>query len=66
MQFLLNTHWHPDHSGGNVNMGKAGTVIVAHDNVRKRLAVDNFIKMFGMQAPAMESAGYRLLLLIMP
>lgn len=57
VQFLLNTHWHPDHTGGNVNMGKADTVIMAHDNVRKRLAVDNFIEMFGMEAPAMDSAG---------
>ncbi len=57
VRFLLNTHWHPDHTGGNVNMGKTGTVIVAHDNVRKRLAVDNFIEMFGMEAPAMDSTG---------
>ena len=57
VKFLLNTHWHPDHTGGNVNMGKTGTVIMAHDNVRKRLAVDNFIEMFGMEAPAMDSAG---------
>ena len=54
VKFLLNTHWHPDHTGGNVNMGKTGTVIMAHDNVRKRLAVDNFIEMFGMEAPAMD------------
>jgi len=57
VRFLLNTHWHPDHTGGNVNMGKTGTVIVAHNNVRKRLAVDNFIEMLGMEAPAMDSTG---------
>ncbi len=57
VRFLLNTHWHPDHTGGNENIGKTGTVIVAHDNVRKRLSVDNFIEMFGAEAPAMNKAG---------
>ena len=57
VRFLLNTHWHPDHTGGNENMGKTGTVIVAHNNVRKRLAVDNFIEMFGMEAPATDITG---------
>ncbi|MBC7624255.1 MAG: MBL fold metallo-hydrolase [Aeromicrobium sp.] len=42
--FVINTHWHGDHTGGNVNMGKAGAIIVAHDNVRKRLSSDQFIE----------------------
>lgn len=57
VRFLLNTHWHPDHTGGNENMGNADTVIVAHSNVRKRLAVDNFIEMLDMEAPATDKAG---------
>ncbi len=35
--FVLNTHWHGDHAGGNENFHNAGAMIVAHDNVRKRL-----------------------------
>lgn len=37
IMFLVNTHHHGDHTGGNVNMAKAGAKIIAHDNVRKRL-----------------------------
>lgn len=40
VKFLVNTHWHGDHSGGNENLGKAGAVIMAHDNVRVRMASD--------------------------
>jgi glyoxylase-like metal-dependent hydrolase (beta-lactamase superfamily II) len=36
-RFVLNTHWHADHTGGNVEFGKDGTII-AHSNVRKRLS----------------------------
>ena len=57
VKFVLNTHWHPDHTGGNENLGSSGTVIIAHDNVRKRLSVDNFIELFNMQSPAMATAG---------
>lgn len=38
VKFVLNTHYHRDHTGGNENFGKTGAHIVAHDNVRKRLA----------------------------
>ncbi len=37
IKFLVNTHWHGDHTGGNVNFKKEGATILAHDNVRKRL-----------------------------
>ena len=36
VRFVLNTHWHFDHTGSNEEMGKTAT-LVAHDNVRKRL-----------------------------
>lgn len=35
-KFILNTHYHGDHVGGNPHFGQAGTII-AHDNVRARL-----------------------------
>ncbi len=37
VRFLINTHWHGDHSGGNEPFRAAGAIIVAHDNARKRL-----------------------------
>lgn len=42
-KFLVNTHWHFDHSGGNENFGKAGTLIVAQENVRTRLAAGGIV-----------------------
>ena len=51
VRFLVNTHWHGDHTGGNENIGKDGTIIVAHDNVRKRLAKGQFIKVFNANIP---------------
>jgi len=38
VEFVLNTHYHGDHTGGNEPLGKSGAHIVAHDNVRARLA----------------------------
>lgn len=37
VKYLINTHWHGDHSGGNENFGKAGALIMAHDHVRARM-----------------------------
>lgn len=47
VKFVINTHWHGDHSGGNENLGKAGAVIIAQDHVRERMSteqVSNFLK----------------------
>jgi len=41
-RFVLNTHWHGDHTQGNLHFGK-DSIIVAHANVRKRLSQDNTI-----------------------
>ncbi len=43
VRFVLNTHWHGDHTGGNENLGRAGALIVAHDNVRTRMSADQFM-----------------------
>ena len=40
VKFVINTHLHGDHTGGNDAFGAAGAVIIAHDNVRKRLGSD--------------------------
>jgi glyoxylase-like metal-dependent hydrolase (beta-lactamase superfamily II) len=47
VRFVVNTHWHMDHTGGNPAMAAAGAVIVAQENVRKRLSVDNVLHMGG-------------------
>jgi glyoxylase-like metal-dependent hydrolase (beta-lactamase superfamily II) len=38
VKYVVNTHFHGDHTGGNENFAKDGVVVVAHDNVRVRLA----------------------------
>ncbi len=47
IKFVINTHWHGDHTGGNENLGRAGAVIVAHDNVRRRMSADQLSRRFG-------------------
>ncbi|HET6898115.1 MAG TPA: MBL fold metallo-hydrolase [Vicinamibacteria bacterium] len=54
VKFVLNTHWHGDHSGGNKDFGESGTLIVAHENVRKRMSTEQFIEAFGMKTPPSE------------
>lgn len=55
VEFVVNTHWHGDHTGGNEAFGAAGAHIVAHDNVRKRLK-DGLKRKTSETPPAPEGA----------
>jgi cyclase len=55
-RFLINTHYHGDHTGGNENLGKAGTLIFSHDQVRERLTVETVIKAFNLVTPPLPKA----------
>jgi len=50
VKFVLNTHWHFDHTGGNAYFGE-NAPIIAHENVRKRLQSGGEIKAFKMEVP---------------
>ncbi|MGZ5111817.1 MAG: MBL fold metallo-hydrolase [Usitatibacter sp.] len=52
LRFVMNTHWHFDHTGGNENFGKAGAIIVAHENVRNRMSTEQFLEFMRMKVPA--------------
>ena len=56
IRFLLNTHWHFDHTGGNENFAKSGVVIVAHENVRRRMSVEQFISALNRREPPSPAA----------
>ncbi len=51
VKMVLNTHWHGDHTGGNELFAGAGALIVAHDNVRKRMNAAHFSKFFQSESP---------------
>ena len=56
VRFVVNTHWHGDHTGGNENLGKAGSLIVAHENVRRRMNPAEFADLVGRSDQAAPEA----------
>ncbi len=51
VKYVVNTHWHGDHTGGNEAFGSDGATIVAHSNVRKRLSTEQVMKAFNRTVP---------------
>jgi glyoxylase-like metal-dependent hydrolase (beta-lactamase superfamily II) len=56
VKLVLNTHWHGDHVGGNLAQAQAGAVIIAQDNVRKRMTEGQVSKFFDRTTPPAEHA----------
>lgn len=56
VRFVVNTHWHSDHTGGNENLGRAGGIIVAHRNVRRRMNPAEFADLVGRSDQASAEA----------
>ena len=51
IKYLINTHYHGDHVGGNEAFHKDGATIVAHDNIRVRLAAGTTNALTGAKTP---------------
>jgi glyoxylase-like metal-dependent hydrolase (beta-lactamase superfamily II) len=58
IRFLVNTHVHGDHSGGNENFKKMGTTIVAHDLVRERMMKEQVNKVFNRTTPPRDAGAW--------
>ncbi len=57
VKYVINTHYHGDHTGGNALFHKEGATIVAQDNIRVRLAAGTTNGLTGAKTPPMEADG---------
>lgn len=56
VRFVVNTHWHGDHTGGNQALTGGGAIVVAHDNVRRRMSTEQFLEAFQAKIPPSPAA----------
>ncbi len=56
VRFVVNTHWHGDHTGGNENMATGGAILVAQENVRHRMSTAQFNTLFNSTTPPSPAA----------
>ncbi len=57
VDFVINSHWHYDHSDGNENFGRAGAIIVAQENSRRRMETDQVVSLSNRPQPAYSEEG---------
>jgi glyoxylase-like metal-dependent hydrolase (beta-lactamase superfamily II) len=52
VRFVVITHWHFDHVGGNETVAKTGAAVIAHENVRKQMGIDHNMELLETEVPA--------------
>ncbi len=56
--FVLNTHFHADHTGGNSAMKELGAIIVSHNNARTRMTKESISALFGKKNPPADPSAW--------
>ncbi|MBW8810344.1 MAG: MBL fold metallo-hydrolase, partial [Lysobacter sp.] len=57
LRYVVNTHWHLDHVGGNEALAGRSASVVAHENAYRRMAQDTYLKHLDRMMPALPPAG---------
>ena len=61
VRFVVNTHWHFDHVGGNEALAGSGAIIFAHENTRRRMSSEQFIAALNRKVPASPTAALQVI-----